>query len=293
MASIPTKKNKASASIESRIAAQYEQLSGIDQRLADIILSAPGQLAMQTATELAESAQVSKATATRFFQKLGYASYDDAREDARAALMGGSPLYLQKRGEKEARSGLGATIEAHLNHEVANLANTYRSLDPQVLTDAVNGIANAQRVAIIGYRHSHTIAQMIRRELIQVRSNVLVLPAPGDTLAEYLGDLGERDMAIVIGLRRRVPAISLAMEALAEAGVKTLYVSDVIAGKPARRADWVIRCHTDGMMLFDSVVAVSAMVNLICSLTAERLRERGNGHLQRVEVLHQKLKELE
>ncbi|MFT2526221.1 MurR/RpiR family transcriptional regulator, partial [Escherichia coli] len=71
------------------------------------------------------------------------------------------------------------------------------------------------------------------------------------------------------------------------------YLSDVITGKPARRADWVIRCHTDGMMLFDSVVAVSAMVNLICSLTAEKLRERGNGHLQRVEVLHQKMKELE
>lgn len=293
MATSPNKKGKASASIESRIAELYDQLSEIDLRLADVILSAPGQLAMQTATELAESAQVSKATATRFFQKLGYASYDDARESARAALVGGSPLYLQKRGEKEASSGLDASIEAHLNHEVSNLANTYRSLDQLALNEAVNCIANAQRVAIIGYRHSHTIAQMIRRELVQVRSNVLVLPAPGDTLAEYLGDLGERDMAIVIGLRRRVPAISLAMDALSEASVKTLYMSDVIAGKPARRADWVIRCHTDGMMLFDSVVAVSAMVNLICSLTAERLRERGNGHLQRVEVLHQKMRELE
>ncbi|WP_343724663.1 MurR/RpiR family transcriptional regulator [Herbaspirillum huttiense] len=293
MAIAPHKKSKASASIESRIAEQYDQLSEIDLRLADVILSAPGQLAMQTATELAESAQVSKATATRFFQKLGYASYDDARESARAALVGGSPLYLLKRGEKQAGSGLDASIEAHLNHEVSNLANTYRSLDQQALTEAVSCIANAQRVAIIGYRHSHTIAQMIRRELVQVRSNVLVLPAPGDTLAEYLSDLGERDMAIVIGLRRRVPAISLAMDALSESGVKTLYLSDVITGKPARRADWVIRCHTDGMMLFDSVVAVSAMVNLICSLTAEKLRERGNGHLQRVEVLHQKMKELE
>ncbi|MFX6230815.1 hypothetical protein ABTF44_22730, partial [Acinetobacter baumannii] len=78
--------------------------------------------AMQTATELAESAQVSKATATRFFQKLGYASYDDARESARAALVGGSPLYLLTRGAKQAGSGLDASIDAHLHHAVSNLA---------------------------------------------------------------------------------------------------------------------------------------------------------------------------
>jgi DNA-binding MurR/RpiR family transcriptional regulator len=294
MASPQAKKDKRPSSIESRIAECYDRLSEIDQRLADVILSAPGQLAMQTATELAASAQVSKATTTRFFQKLGYASYDDARETARAALVGGSPLYmLQERGKRESGGVLDEVIEAHLNHEVTNLANTYRSLDRQVLADVVSSMASARRVAIIGYRHSHTIAMMIRRELVQVRSDVIVLPAPGDTLAEYIGDLGAKDLAIVIGFRRRVPAVSLAVTALAEAGVSTLYLSDVIAGKAARLARWVIRCHTDGLMMFDSVVGVSALVNLICSLVAERLRERGNGHLQRVEVLHQRLRELE
>ncbi|APR39401.1 MurR/RpiR family transcriptional regulator [Paraburkholderia sp. SOS3] len=293
MAATQTKKNRRSVSIESRIAERYDQLSEIDQRLADVILSAPGQLAMLTATELAASAQVSKATATRFFQKLGYASYDDARETAKAALMGGSPLYMQERGRKEANGGLDEVVEAHLKHEVTNLASTYRSLDRQMLGEAVSGIASARRVVIIGYRHSHTIATMIRRELVQVRGDVIVLPAPGDTIAEYVGDLGAKDVAIVIGLRRRVPAVELVMAALAEAGVSTLYVSDVIAGKPARLARWVIRCHTDGMMLFDSVAGIAAIVNLICSLVAERLRERGSAHLQRVEVLHQQLQELE
>jgi len=293
MAPSQTKKSKRPMSIESRISECYEQLSEIDQRLADVILGAPGQLAMQTATELAASAQVSKATATRFFQKLGYASYDDARETARAALVGGSPLYLQERGKKESGGALDELIEAHLHHEVTNLANTYRSLDRQVLADVVSHIASARRVVIVGYRHSHTIAMMIRRELIQVRGDVIVLPAPGDTLAEYIGDLDANDVAIVIGLRRRVPAISLAVTALAEAGVGTLYLSDVIAGKPARIARWVMRCHTNGLMLFDSVVGVSALVNLLCSLVAERLRETGSGHLQRVEVLHQRLQELE
>jgi DNA-binding MurR/RpiR family transcriptional regulator len=296
MSAAHTKRDKRRpASIESRIAERYDELSEIDQRLADVILSAPGQLAMQTATELSASAQVSKATTTRFFQKLGYASYDDARAIARAAQVDGSPLYLQERGRAStsASTKLDDVIQAHLEHEVANLANTYRSLDTRVLTEVVDSIAHARRVVIVGYRHSHTIALMIRRELVQVRADVVVLPAPGDTLAEYIGDLSADDVVILIGFRRRVPAVGLTAAALAEAGVPTLYLSDVIAGKPARLARWVIRCHTDGLMLFDSVVGVSALVNLICSLVAERLHECGNSHLQRVEIMHQMLRELD
>jgi DNA-binding MurR/RpiR family transcriptional regulator len=294
MSKAPAKKDRhPSPSIESRIAESYDELTEIDQRLADVILSAPGQLAMQTATELAASAQVSKATATRFFQKLGYASYDDARAIARAYQVGGSPLYLQERGRKNPNTKLDDVIQAHLQHEVANLANTYRSLDTQVLTEVVNSVAQARRVAIIGYRHSHTIAAMIRRELIQVRGDVVLLPAPGDTLAEYIGDLTSNDVVIMIGLRRRVPEIGRAASALAQAGVPILYMSDVIAGKPARLARWVIRCHTDGLMIFDSNVGMTALVNLICSLVADRLREQGNSHLQRVEIMHETLRELE
>ncbi len=55
------------ASLEGRIRQHWDQLSLHEQRLADILLAAPGQLAMNTATELAQSAGVSKATATRFF----------------------------------------------------------------------------------------------------------------------------------------------------------------------------------------------------------------------------------
>jgi DNA-binding MurR/RpiR family transcriptional regulator len=294
MSTAQTKQEKrAPQSIESRITECYDELSEIDQRLADVILSAPGQLAMQTATELAMTAGVSKATATRFFQKLGYASYDAARAIARAAQVGGSPLYLRGRSRKNASTKLDDVIQAHLQHEVENLANTYRSLDTRVLSEVIDAVANARRVVLIGYRHSHTVATMIRRELIQVRSDVVLLPAPGDTIGEYLGDLTAKDVVIIVGLRRRVPAVGLAAAALATAGVPIVYMSDVIAGKPARLASWVIRCHTDGLMLFDSKVGMTAVVNLICSLVAERLLQQGSNHLQHVEIMHESLRELD
>jgi len=280
-----------SASLESRIRSRYDQMSAVEQKLSDVILASPGQLAMQTATELAISAGVSKATATRFFRALGYDSYDAARREARKASSAGSPLYLQHLNDAD--HDPKALMQHHLDQEIANLAKTYESLSHNDLAQMAQAIAKARRVVLIGFRHSQTIAVMFRSNLIQVRDDILLLPAPGDSLAEYLAGLDGRDVAICIGLRRRVPELESAMSAMAELGVHLLYISDVLAGKPAKLARWVIRCHTEGSLMFDSNASVAGVTNLICSLVGKELAGERSTHLAQAEVLHQKLQALE
>lgn len=278
-------------SLESSIRGRYEQMSAVEQKLSDVILASPGQLAMQTATELANHAGVSKATTTRFFRSLGYDSYESARLEARKASTGGSPLYLQHLGNEDRDPQ--ALIQHHLDQEVSNLVKTYGSLDQRELFEMAQAIAKARRVVLIGYRHSQTIAVMFRSNLIQVRGDILLLPAPGDSLAEYITGLDERDVAICIGLRRRVPQLESAMSAMSGLGVQLLYISDVLAGKPAKLARWVIRCHTGGSLMFDSNASVSGITNLLCSLVGKELAGEKSTHLAQAEVLHQGLGELE
>jgi DNA-binding MurR/RpiR family transcriptional regulator len=184
-------------------------------------------------------------------------------------------------------------MQHHLDQEIANLAKTYESLSHTDLAQMTQAIARARRVVLIGFRHSQTIAVMFRSNLIQVRGDILLLPAPGDSLAEYLAGLDERDVAICIGLRRRVPQLEGAMAVMAELGVHMLYISDVLAGKPAKLARWVIRCHTEGSLMFDSNASVAGVTNLICSLVGKELAGEKSTHLAQSEVLHQKLDELE
>lgn len=278
------------ASLEGRIRQHWDQLSLHEQRLADILLAAPGQLAMNTATELAQSAGVSKATATRFFRHLGYESYDAARRQAREMQNSGSPLYLQA---APGASPLDSLMQSHLEKEVANLVNTFRSLEGDELQSCVSAIANARRVVVMGWRHSQTIAMLIYRDLVHVHPDVRLLPRAGDSLAEHLAALGPNDVVICVGLRRRMPALEAAMSALDDLNVPMLYLSDVLAGKPARHARWVLRCHTDGSLIFDSTVALSGVCNLLCSLVARSMGKASSNHLATIETLHQSLDELE
>ncbi|SHM05699.1 MurR/RpiR family transcriptional regulator [Phytopseudomonas punonensis] len=281
----------SSTSLEGRIKARYEAMSAVEQKLSDVILASPGQLAMQTATELAGHAGVSKATTTRFFRTLGYTSYDEARREARESRGSGSPLYLQDRGRSESSSD--DLIQHHLDQEIANIYETYQSLNRKELLDAAQAIAGARRVVIIGFRHSQTIAHMFRSNLIQVRGDIMLLPSPGDSLAEYLASLGKDDLAICIGLRRRMPALEASMVAMSELGVRMLYLADVLAGSPARLATWIVRCHTESTLMFDSNAGVAAITNLLCSLVGKELSGSKASHLERTELLHQRLDELE
>ncbi|QTF58242.1 MurR/RpiR family transcriptional regulator [Stutzerimonas frequens] len=281
----------ASTSLESRIKSRYELMSAVEQKLSDVILASPGHLAMQTATELAGSAGVSKATTTRFFRALGYASYEEARREARESRSGGSPLYMQDRGKTE--STADDLVQHHLTQEIANVYQTYQSLDREQLFEVAHAIVSARRVVVIGFRHSQTIAHMFRSNLIQVRGDILLLPSPGDSLGEYLAALGKDDVAICIGLRRRMPQLESAMNAMGEMGVRMLYMADVLAGSPARLATWVIRCHTESTLMFDSNVSVSAITNLLCSLVGKELTGHTASHLEHAELLHQRLKELD
>jgi len=278
-------------SIETRIRQAWEQLSAHEQRLADIILASPGQIAMHTATELAASAGVSKATTTRFFRHLGYESYESARRQVRELQNSGAPLYLQQAADN--LNPINDVIQTHLEREVANLVNTYRTLDAVELEAITKGIAQARRVVVLGWRHSQTIAALIRRDLVNVHEDVRLLPAAGDSLAESLADLGATDFAICVGLRRRMPVLDSAMSTLRVLQVPVLYLSDVLAGKPAQKADWVIRCHTETHMIFDSSASVSAVCNLLGSLVARERGKSGNERLAQIESLHQELDELE
>ncbi|MCU5774540.1 MurR/RpiR family transcriptional regulator [Erwiniaceae bacterium BAC15a-03b] len=282
--------NAKTVSLESRIRQYWDQLSSHEQRLADVVLAAPGQLAMNTATELAISAGVSKATTTRFFRHLGYENYEEARRQAREMQNSGSPLYLQ---DFQTGSPLDALIQSHLEREVANLVHSYRALDAQQLDQMVKALAGARRILLLGWRHSQTIAALMYRDLVHVHNDVRLLPRAGDSLAEYLATSGPEDVAICIGLRRRMPALEAAMNALSELKVPMICLSDVLPGKAAKQATWVIRCHTEGSLIFDSTASLSGVCNLLCSLVARERGKVSNDQLTLIESVHQWLDELE
>jgi DNA-binding MurR/RpiR family transcriptional regulator len=66
-----------------RILEHYDAMPRGERRLADLLLEDGAKIRHDTATSLAAGAGVSKATAARFFKRLGYPSFKVAQREAR------------------------------------------------------------------------------------------------------------------------------------------------------------------------------------------------------------------
>jgi len=273
-------------SLEQRIAAAYERLTPNEKRLAELERQIPHLLVTHSATELTERAGVSKAAGTRF-RRLGFDGFEAARKLVRDARAWGSPVYLDDR-ERHA----SGRLEAHLRKDIDNLVRTVESLPSAEIADIARALANARRVRILGLRNSHIMASYLRWQLIMLRDRVVLAPGPGETAAEYVADLGAEDVAVVVAVRRRPPAVERWLTALASSGARVLLVTDRSGEALRDRATWTLACDVRGTALFDSYVSVLSVLNLLAGLVAAQLGAEGRRRLRRIEQAHAELGDL-
>jgi len=282
----------ASNELHARIERAYAEMPPSEKAIADLILDAPGLLAVHSATELATIARSSKAAVTRCVQRLGYRSFAQARSEAREARLWGSPLYLVGNGEPQAQSAPASGLVAHFAADIDILARTRDGLVEAAIEEAAAAIASARRVVVLGYRNSQVLAAYARSQLDLLRAGVELAPRAGETLAEALVELGTTDVLVAVGFRRRVPAFVHAMQVAHQSGARTLCVADPGGATAPGHATWTISCPCRGASPFDSYVGAMSVLNYLATRVAKNLGERARRRLAQSERLHRELGDL-
>ena len=273
--------------LERAIRSAYDRLPAGERKLADVVLELRGALASYSATELAESAGVSKATASRLVRRLGFADFQEMRQQARDSAANGSPLAEIP----SARPGFGA-LEQHLANDAACLYDAFERISADETQRAAQILSQGQRVWVAGFRNSFALALYARSLLTQIKPDVRLLPAPGQTLADELTALTDKDAALIIGFRRRPQGFAVTLSAVAEAGARIVLIGDPSLGDLDRRAEATFRCQCRGSGPFDSYVAPISLINYLCAATALSLGEAAAQQLRRSEQWHEKFRDL-
>ena len=138
------------------------ELHPAERRLGDFLCDFPGEIASYSAQELAALAHVSKATVSRFVQRLGYENYEEARRHARADKQTGSRLFLATATDADGRQ----SVAAHVAQGVANLEATFLAIGEAEIDAAATAILGARKVWVIGFRASHSFATPARMATI-------------------------------------------------------------------------------------------------------------------------------
>jgi DNA-binding MurR/RpiR family transcriptional regulator len=272
-------------SIEARIHQHYAALPESERKLADVILERSADLSAFKASELSALAGVSKAAATRLFQRLGFESFDAARRAARARRDWGSPLYMGSTAGGAALSGPATLLE----DEIALLRRSVQRLSPAMIDDVAAAMVAARRVWLLGYRNSRFLAEYLRWQVLQFRGDVHLLAGSGETVGEHVADFTGQDVLVVIALRRRVKGLLEMMQAARAAGVPIILITDPTARRLPALADWTLTVETQGRFTFDSCGPALALCRFLAVTALGKAGRRGRAHMERIERQHDAL----
>lgn len=268
--------------IGQRIDSSYAELSRQEQRAADFILDHLGDLAVYSSTELAQHSGVSKATVSRLFRRLGFSNSQEVREHARTLRSEGVPI------------GAGPTaLSAHLEQEKANHTKMLAGLENGRLESAVAIIAEAREVVVIGLRNSYPIALHLRQQLAQARDRVRIAPQPGQSLGEDVVALGPRDVAIVVGFRRRPASFEHIVHALGDRGVPIVLLADGQARRYTEHVTTWLECPVDSVSAFDSYSAAMSLANLLATGVLGTNTRESRERIAGITTLYSELAEVE
>jgi DNA-binding MurR/RpiR family transcriptional regulator len=280
-------KSSEDQSIVTRIRKHYDLLPKSERKLADLILDFPGDIAGYSATELSELSGVSKAAVTRLIRRLGFKNFEEARRMARDAKDWGSPLYLlsQERDDTEIQGAL----KVHLDRDIANMTRTFEALNETTLKNIISAITKAKKVSLLGLRNSHFLAAYAQRQFLQLRDNVHLIAQGGETLAENLAGLDDKDLLIAFGFRRRRDPFRNALKQAHQAGTRIVYITDPTVGPTVKYATWVLPVEVAGVGVFDSYTSAMSLIHHLCSALLAKTGQSSRERLKRIEDLHDAL----
>lgn len=245
-----------------RIQDRIGRLTGSEQKLANIILETPTLIETHTATELAQLAKVSKATAARFFRALGYTDFEEVKLQAREERNRTQPYsYSMSTSDKTV---LGRTVGEHLELELNNITRTFEEMAPNILNDAAKLIEEAPRLWFLALGADSWSARYGRVLFSRLRHNVHLLGLNDGSLAEDLAMTGPRDVMITMTQGPQPRSLRAILSYAKTTRVRIVTLTDNANLVHAKRhSDIVMRCHISNYGLIPTYTTLVSTLRLL------------------------------
>jgi DNA-binding MurR/RpiR family transcriptional regulator len=263
-----------------RIQERISRLTRAEQKIAALLLENHALIETHSATEMAGLAGVSKATAARFFQSLGYADFDEAKTQAREERNRTQPYAWSQAPESVA---LGRSIGNHLDLELLNLTRTFEEMRADTLTEAARLIQAAPRVWMLGFGAEEGLARHARQTFARLRPDVHVLGQHQGAWAEDLAMTGPRDVLILLTLEPRPKSLPSLMAYARTTRMNVITLTDhQYYARAQRYSRLVIGCHVAS---YGAIPSHTTLLSVLRMLAIAYLGQAGEAAQQRLSVI--------
>jgi DNA-binding MurR/RpiR family transcriptional regulator len=257
----------------SAVRRKYDELTHSQKRIAEAIVEDPEFVAFATVDKLAERLAVAPSTVVRFAYKLGLNGYPDLQERVRQVIR------VQIRNHNDSDSG-DASIAHHLGessqgasllHDLDNLRQTISALEASTLSAAIDALAHARSVFIVGGYASGSLSAYLALTLERIRGQAYLIENLGGRHIPALMEATSEDVLVAIGFAPYSTDSIQLLDLAQSRGLKLIGLTDTPISPVGQRVDIVLATRVTGMGTQNSLVAPTAVINCLLNGTMAAL----------------------
>lgn len=243
------------------------------RRIAGYLLGCGEDAAFLTSVELAERAEVSQPSVTRFVALLGFDGYGEFRRELR-------------RSTPEPASDLGNKFQEGVDEDVRNLAALRAAFaDDGPLRAVGSRLMDSEPLLVMGFRVSAAPAALFGYLAAKIHPDVQVLAGGGSVLGDQLRQARRRGArtAILFALPRYPAEARVALVQARELGLHTVLLTDKSVSALTPDADDVLSAGVASELVFDSHAAVMSLSAALLEAMSDAAGASGQQRLESFE----------
>lgn len=199
-------------------------------QVAAYALENPDEMAFGTVASIAADADVQPSTLVRFSQTLGYQGFSELQEVFRSRLRERVLNYEERmeqlREHTRASGKAGLIFDGFAEASTKSLSTLREKLDPAQLDLAVDMLAGADTIYLIGLRRSFPISSYMAYAFGKLAVRYVLVDAIGGLAAEDISFATPKDVALAISFTPYASETVALTQKLAGRGVPVVAITD-------------------------------------------------------------------
>ncbi|MBN1226738.1 MAG: MurR/RpiR family transcriptional regulator [Deltaproteobacteria bacterium] len=266
-----------------QISSYYPKLTPSQKKVAYYIHNNINEAFLLNSLQIANKANVSEATVTRFISSLGFSAFSEFKREIAERVLKDFSTTKRLSDSVEDLGQEGNIFLEILKGDIENIKELAAKIPDQIFKETIDLLCAARSIYILGLRSSYALAFYLSFTLrFFLKKITLIKPGIGD-IAEQILDTRKEDVLIVISFRRYTRESFEVAEKIKRRGVSLIAITNNRLSHIATLADIVLIAKTDIPTYIESYTAPMSLINALITAIALRMKEEAMPALHRLE----------
>lgn len=277
---------QTSEELRAAILDSYEDLSKRLQQIARYVLDEPNAVALETLAVIGERAGVQPSAIVRFAKAIGFESASQMQKVMRDGLIAGSTVLGYSERVRQfsevthARDGgrPADVLSEFVEGNVLALNNLRELVNGEDLRRAVELIADAETVYVVGFRRSLPVSSYLAYSLQQLDKKTIFVDGVGGLTRQQIQSIGPDDLLVDVSFHPYADETIQAVQTAISHDAKVLSISDSLVSPTAKPATLALQVREAEVRKFRSLAATMCLVQaLVISYAFVATQQQGRG----------------